>query len=739
LRAGVEPMAVPGQIKTINQIVGTIDPAIVAFALERAPERPLPQKLEWSDQERMVSFLQRLTMFAAMAIAAIATRKLAREAVQQKAKAAYLEKQLFFNIEKLLCGAEFNISYAVNLLNQDLDLTEGLIDIKYVKSGALHGALKDLLLLVAIGESSFANFSRYGNKNIPEIANALLVGLPVLRRLQIQNQGLTLDGGSMFSAFPFVDVDETRRISLLSRFSGGEAPRIKVFRHGESVADEDWTTIPLARRAELGELTSFYGHGSLQPSLKPPTLFRVTEVHQHHLSELASALIEGCGDPDQRGRWLEAALGSAEKSKRIKQIVLDNDTSLLKSSIIKLCLETDPLSVVEAYIRRLYNSGDHEYKLHSLLRAVFRHDNEVQVERERSERDEVVRLGLLDPVSQLDKDSDRLLGDTRNFHKARMLASRIVRRFGFRIEENARIRGINDYYAPAYVLQRYLRSCLRQEQRLSIENSVRALSELYKLVEEVFRVLIGFYVAMKWFDRSSPNGIARDGKHRKRCFDEMGKVVPLTLGNLLKYWDELVADDRLDERLRLNFCCSLRDIPELDSKRLGILTWGLADVRHSQGHNPGYGEDRPLSEQELTQSYLDVVDKYVKLLGLLRGENSKKFRVFPDVVSLHQVRTNRLGIQSHHYVLVREDPEGVSVNEEQITLCTTQPIWLQGEGLQQHEGEMPTVFYALAVADEELPGVWVEPALVPVNLVVDNTSPQVRHEERKNVRPGNAD
>ena len=58
-------MAAPN--KTINQIVGAIDPAIVAFALQRAPERPLPERLNWSDQEGMVSFLQRLTMFAAMA------------------------------------------------------------------------------------------------------------------------------------------------------------------------------------------------------------------------------------------------------------------------------------------------------------------------------------------------------------------------------------------------------------------------------------------------------------------------------------------------------------------------------------------------------------------------------------------------------------------------------------------------------------------------------------------------
>jgi hypothetical protein len=731
-------MAGTGQIKTINQIVGTIDPAIVSFALERAPERPLPQKLDWSDHLRMVFFLQRLAMFAAMAVAAIATRKLAQQAIHHKAKAAYLQKQLFFNIDQLLGGAEFNVNYAANLLNQELDLTEDLIETKCVKSGALPEALKNLRNLVAIGRSSFANFSRYSDKNIPEIAHALLVALPVLRRVQIRDRSLILDGGKAFSGFPFVDVDETRRISLLSKFSGGEAPRIKVFRHGASVADEEWTTIPLARRAELGELTSLYGHGDLQPSLRPPTLFRVTEVHQRHLSELATALIEACRDGEQRAIWLTKALGSSDKAKRVKQIVMDHDVSLLKSSIIKLCLETDPLSVVEDYIRGLYNS-DQQYGLEFLLRAVFKHDKEVRAERERSEREEVVRLGLLDPMSRLDKDSDKLLGNTRNFHRARMLASRIVRRFGFHIEENARIRGINDYYAPAYVLQRYLRSCLAQEQRLNIENSVRALSELYKLVEEVFRVLIGFYVAMKWFDRSSPNGIDLDDKRRTRCFGEMQKVIPLGLNQLLQYWDRLIADDRLEERLRINFCCSLRDTPELEGNRLATLIRGLADVRHAQAHNPGHGEDRDLSEQELAQSYLDSVDGYVRLLGLLRGENNRNFRVFPDVVSLHQVRTNRLGIQSHHYVLVREDPEGASINEEQITLCTSQPIWLQGEGLMPEQGEMPTVFYALAVADEELPGVWVEPALVPVNLVVKNTSPMVRHEERQNVRSGNAD
>jgi hypothetical protein len=726
-------MAGSGQIKTINQIVGAIDRAIVSFALERAPERPLPQKLDWSDHVRTVSFLQRLVMFAAMAVAAIATRKLAQQVIHQKAKAAYLDKQLFFNIDQLLRGAEFNVKYAANLLNQELDLTEDLIETKSVKSGALPDALQGLLNLVAIGRSSFANFSRYTDKNIPHIAQTLLVALPVLRRVQIQNRTLILDGRA-FSAFPFVDVDETTRISLLSKFSGGQAPRIKVFRHGASVADEEWTTIPLARRAELGELTSFYGHGDLQPDLRPPTLSRVTEGHQRHLSELASALIEACRDPDQRGRWLKDALRSSDKAKRIKQIVMESDTSLLKSCIIKLCLETDPLSVVEDYIRTLYK-GDHEIALDFLLRAVFKHDNEVQTERERVERDEIVGLGLLDPVSGLDEDSDKLLDSTRNFHKARMLASRVVRRFGFHVEENARIRGINDYYAPAYVLQKHLHSCIDRGQRLNIGNSVRALSELYKLVEEIFRVLIGFYVAMKWFSRLSPNGIDPDEKRRKRCFGEMQQVINIGLSQLLSRWDGLIADDRLEEGLR-NFGRSLRNL-EIDGNRVTRLIQGLAKVRHPQSHDPGYGERRDWSERKLAESYLLAVNNYVSLLGLLRGENKKNFRVFPDVVSLHQVRTNRLGIQSHHYVLVREDPEGVSVNEEQITLCTSQPIWLQREGVALEQAEMPTVFYALAVADDELPGVWVEPALVPVNLIVDNT--MVRHEERQNVRSGNAD
>jgi hypothetical protein len=732
-------MAGSGQIKTINQIVGTIDPAIVSFALERAPERPLPQKLDWSDHLRMVFFLQRLAMFAAMAVAAIATRRLAQDAVHQAAKAAYLQKQLFYGINELLRGAQFNVNYTANLLSQELDLSEDLIETKHIRSGALLGALKALLRLVAIGRSSFSNFSRYGNKNIPEIAHTLLVALPVLRRVRIHSRGLVLDGGKAFSAFPFIDVDETKRISLLSALLGGEVPRIKVFRHGASVADEDWTTIPLARRVELGELTSFYGHGNLRPSLRPPTLFRVTEVHQRHLSELASALIEACNDPDQRSRWLEAALGASDKAKRIKEIILEGDTSLLKSSIIKLCLETDPLSVVEAYIRKLYERSDHEDKLESLLLAVFRHDTEIRAERERSEREEVVRLGLLDPVSRLDKDSDKFLGNTRNFHKARMLASRIVRRFGFRVEENTRIRGINDYYAPAYVLQRYLRSCLRGEQRLSIGNTVRALDELHKLVEEMFRVLVGFYVAMKWFDRDSPNGIDLDPKRRMRCFDEMQQVRQVGLNQLLVHWDKLIADERLDEGLNRNFGRSLRDIPELDGERLRALTRDLTAIRNAYAHDPGYGETRDdLSEHQLAESYLQGAEDYSRLLGLLRGENKQKFRVFPDVVSLHQVRTNRLGIQSHHYVIVREDPEGALINEEQITLCTSQPIWQQRESdFMPEQGDLPTIFYALAVADEELPGVWVEPALVPVNLIVENTTG--RHEERKNVRSRDAD
>lgn len=732
-------MADSGQTKTINQILSAIDPAIVSFCLGRAPERPLPQNFEWShDHLGMVFFLQRLVMFAAMAVSAIATRRLAQAAVNERAKTTYLEKQLFYNIDQVLRGAEFNVHYSMNLLNQELDLTEDLIESKHVSNGNLHKALSDLLRLVAIGQSSFANFSRYQNKNTPQIAHTLLVALPVLHRVKIFGQGLVLDGKA-FSAFPFVDVDETSRISLLSSFSGGETPRIRIIRHGASSADEEWRTIPLARQADIAELAGLYGHGKLRPSLKPPTLYRVTEVHQRNLSQLASALIAACHSPDDRvEQWLKPALINSVKAQRIRQIVMDPDTSLLKSCIIKLCLEEDPLSVVERYIRKLY-AGKREIELDYLLRAVFEHDLEIRAERERSERDEAIRLGLLDPVSGLDEESDKMLLEARNFHKARMLASRIVRRFGFRVEENARIRGLNDYFGPAYVLQRYLRSCGDNDQHVNVRSSVLAFSELYNLVEEIFRILIGFYVAMKWFDRSSPDGVYLDQRRRLRCIDEMRHVVPLGLNQLLKYWDVLVSDDRLDGKLKRDFGRSLRSISDLNSERVTHLVQGVIDVRHSHAHNSGYGEDRNLTYREIVERYYDAVRGYIDLLAVLRGENSQRFRVFPDVVSLHDVRTNKLGIQSHHYVLVREDPEAPRISEEAITLCTSQPIWIKGEELGSTEAEMPSVFYALAAADEELPGVWVEPALVPVSLIIKHTSPKVRHDEKEHVRSRDTD
>lgn len=727
-------MANSDQIGTINQIIGVVDPPIVSFGLERAPERPLPRNFDWShDHLGMVFFLQRLAMFAAMAVAAIATRRLAQAAINDTAKTAYLDMQLFHNIDQLLCGADFNVKYCMNLLNQELDLTEDLIESKYVNNGKLHKALSDLLRLVSIGQSSFANFSRYRNKNTPQIAYTLLVALPVLRRVKICGQGLSLDE-KPFSAYPFIDVDETSRISLLSSFSGGEAPRMRVFRHGASSADEAWITIPLARQVEIEELASLYGHGKLRPSLRPPTLFRVTEVHQRNLSQLASALIAACRQPDDRlEQWLGPALAKSIKAQRIRQIAMDSETSLLKSCIIKLCLEEDPLSVVERYIRKLYD-GKREIELDYLLRAVFEHDLEIRAERERSERND----GLLDPVSGLDEESDKMLVQARNFHKARMLASRIVRRLGFRVEENARIRGLNDYFTPAYVLQKYLRGCSERDQCVNIKNAVPAISELYKLVEEIFRILIGFYVAMKWFDRSSPDGIYLDQKRRSRCISEMRQVVRLGLSGILKYWDTLISDDRLEGRLKRNFDLSLRNISELGIDLITDIARGLADVRHPYSHSVGHGEDRNLTNKQIAERYLQAVEGYIRLLDVLRGHNSQNFRVFPDVVSLHAVRTNKLGIQSHHYMLLREDSERQG-NEESITLCTSQPIWIEGNELGPPEGEAATVFYALAAADEELPGVWVEPALIPVNFVIKHTSPKLRNEERQHVRSGHPD
>ncbi|MBU2531678.1 MAG: hypothetical protein KKB37_02970, partial [Alphaproteobacteria bacterium] len=691
-----------------------IDPKIVSFALDRAPDRAVPTGLDWERKPDVsVDFLKRLSMFAAMAVAAIATARLSAMSVTKRE--ALTHEHLVHNVTLLLQGHEFTPRYSINILNGISEVTSDLIDHGAVTSQRLYRALEKLMTMSVIGEQSYANFYRYTDKNILSVALEIFEGLPVLQKVSISGAGIRIDGTEV-EPFPFIYIGDNGAISLLQKCALGNTPSVQLFRGGST---ERWDAIPFEYLSQLDRTTKVYGLKIGAVGVLPaPTMFQTAQTTElEPVTRLARALIDGCPDIDDCIElWVRPVLG--DRSDDELEYVAKHDKTRVRSCIVKLCLVNDPFSVVERFFLVTLESPHGESRLKRAMKSLYSLDDQHDESIDIRDYEELERTRLLTKISNISKDDPRVPADI-NTQKARFLAAHFVRRFGFRLDEYPRTRGLVDYFFPAHYLKRYLEECLRTQTNIDYGQTVEALQELSNYLEELIKRLIGFYTCVKYSSLDSPDGVDSRTSERRACDGALAEIKRRHgISALLRLWDSLIHDADLASKMTCRLGFTLDRFPELRKRNIARFIAPLVyHVRNRRAH--GQGVYMPTAK-ETVEHFLDAVNKYIRFLDILLGkldERKDMPRIFPHVVSLHQVRTNRLGIRSQLYELIREDPTASAQEHQTVALLTPQPVSLEQKGAQE-DSEPATLFYAFPAPTDEIPDVWSKPILISIRYIL---------------------
>lgn len=494
--------------------------------------------------------------------------------------------------------------------------------------------------------------------------------------------------GHSVPLWPFLRWDGSRLSAFREMrlpLNDGALPKRAIFvRHEDYEEHQDLSEIVPLDRVRLAAIAERVGHIHTDLSRSPHTGDRESFIpllvqNYARMDDLVDLIMKGANN-ETKSDWMHWYLqkgARAEPTAAEIQRALGDDT-LVENAILAYALEYDPIVLLKDYFEseredirdciRLLDPADAEKILNGI---------DTRVERVRERIEPMFVHG--------EHELKKLLRD----HRARFASIEVAYLLGFKIRHVAVRDSIEDYADRVADFYGYIMEH-PDEERID-----RGLVQCCIVGEEVLEFLHLYYRAIEGFDRASDTGLSITS--RTILDEEAAEVKGKGLGTLI----------RLFKQLCQRFECGL---PHLGSRRQ------LCDdaephikmlERLNLWRNRGGEVHRSPTLRLTIGERIDLVRDVALFLQWLRRPNENRpgtfERIYPAVLQLNVLTTNRCGVTSVKYVL-RESSEGT----DSIRLYT-----------QQRVSGIAGVFYGLPVQGRGNAELWVDPILFAADAFED--------------------
>jgi hypothetical protein len=555
--------------------------------------------------------------------------------------------------------------------------------------------------------SNFATLRRPGVANSLRAQSALSVSLwdllsflGFLRGIQFCDDGHTLiHEKHMIDAWPFLFWETSGADDLPPQLWGlreshgtshsgslvglPRALRFAAFRQDEALFRDE--NLDAFRLSEIRQLLVQIGtpFAAVEAESFQFRTFIPLFAHSHQKLDRVVDLLMRHTDETTRRRWVSwflrkrlgpenESLTSADQLRLNDDVnrVLREDSVVVENAILARCVEFDPVSVLVDYFQ--HEERDIKPRINEL--CPLDENGEVtiaHIDRLASAATNRLRRLWVGSPAELER--------REAIERGRLAGIEVAKALGFPIRETRVRDDIN-------TLNGRLVNLISRAQETQDGNAMlRGIVECARMIEEVLGFVLAFYYLAGRYDPSLATGMPADA------------AVPTlagrpTLGRLLRDFRTL--------------CASL-------SAGAGIASIGArkalldADTKLPEIHQFTKHRNQEIHASELREAdfaHLSWGERITLLRAICTffdwlvepAPGHSNARIYPAILHLNLLTTNRCGITSVRYVLKGED--GSDLNS--ITLYTAQPV-----------AAAPGVFYGVPHQDRYTPQLWVDPVL----------------------------
>lgn len=495
--------------------------------------------------------------------------------------------------------------------------------------------------------------------------------------------------GTSVALWPFLRWDglrlatlrETRMPQPDDDRSGGLPKRLIHVRHEDYDEREELSEALPLDRLRLAAIAERVGHHHKDDATEyhAESFIPLLVTNYSRMDNLVDLIMEEASDATKT-EWVEWYLKKGARSNptpmEIRRAL--RDETLLENAILACALEFDPIAVLKDYF------DSEREDIPKCMRLLAR-DGADDILASIDGRVERVRERVEPLFVHGEQQLARLLRD----HRARLASYEVARLLGFKIR-HVNVRDSAEDYAD-----RVAGFYRRMKDNPDEERLDRGLKQCCIISEEILEFIHFFYAAVSGFDRQSDTGLSIAS--RSILQQQAKRIAGKGLGFLIKEFRQLCA------RQEAGFPLLGQRRQFVDDSEPHVLTLErLNDWRNRSGEVHRH----PTLSLSIGQR-IDLLRDVVLFLQWLRRPHDNRLgtfeRVYPAVLQLNVLTTNRCGVTSVKYVL-RESGD----DDESIRLYT-----------QQRVAGIAGVFYGLPVQGRGNSELWVDPVLFSAEAFED--------------------
>ena len=583
-------------------------------------------------------------------------------------------------IESLLLRRTYSAALAVATIDRAQEPSIALVPVAGDRD-ALH------VFLQLTRESPGNSFRARNECSLEQALAGILLRLRFLEdvRFEVHRPNQAVLGDVAFETWPFVDWNGTT-IRILHE-CWAEPPDSDAERLPNTFEFESWrglesrteivhaTFSDINRIAQIAALSGIEAiQGAVDERFRPELLVPLLAGTAHRrLPDLASFILANASD-GTKTKWvkeyLEASWGKKATDEEITRAL--KDTNLVEDAIVAGCVERDPIEVMTHYFN---NEGK------DIPSCLLHFDPSgapatiASIERRVSNFSE--KLKPIWVETEETKLEARLIAE-----RARLAALEVARALGFRVRDVTVRETIAEHVSR---LHRFIDSLYN----FDLDHQRSGAVHCAVVCEEILKFTIAFYRAVEYFDFRYEAGISAADAGGLADDPSISNVRGKPLGRVLNEFKNLcTAYDRGKQPPMLGdrgwMLDGLRQhLPAMSA----FIEW-----RNNAVHNPA-----KLSPDDDLEALLNGVLAFLRWMR--RPGRAGATQVYPAILHLNVLSTNRCGITTVKYELWEKNSGGVA-------LYTHQPITATAG-----------VFYGMPRYERSTKRLWMDPVLFGSEIV----------------------